>query len=88
MDHPAAHKRHPSFRVDSLFYGSPQLLSPCRSRRVFFFSGSRWLLSFIALPLQMFSAALSKHNAPRAAGLLRLKAARRHFKKKKKTAKP
>lgn len=53
MDHPAAHERHPSFRVDSLFYGSPRLLSPCRSRHVFF-SGSRWLLSFIALPLQTF----------------------------------
>lgn len=27
MDHPVAHERHPSFRVDLLFYGSTRLLS-------------------------------------------------------------
>lgn len=78
MDHPAAHERHPSFRVDSLFYGSPRLLSPCRSRRVFF-QRVALALEFYCSSSANVSAALSKHNAPRAAGLLRLKVARRHL---------
>lgn len=69
MDHPAAHERHPSFRVDSLFYGSPRLFValPLPLR---FFQRVALALEFYCFSSANVSAALSKHNAPRAAGLL------------------